>query len=108
MRLTVRALLVLAASTAAAADDAEVVRLKLGESRPGFGTVRPVCDAPSVATLEAGVLRAVGVGETLCSAATVQAQGTRRLYRVVVTPPDPPGGKGGERDGAGRGERAPR
>ncbi len=75
----------------------EVVRLKVGETRPGFGTVRPACDAPAVAVIEAGVLRAVGPGETVCSTASVQAQGTRRVYRVIVTASGP------EADGAGAG-----
>lgn len=84
-----------AASPALAGGDEEVVRLTVGETRPGVGTVRAVCDAPSVAVIEAGVLRAVGPGETLCSAATVQAQGTRRVYRVIVTPADAPEGTAG-------------
>jgi hypothetical protein len=68
----------------------EVVRLKVGETKAGFGTLGPICDAPSVAVLWDGVLRGVGVGETLCSAYSIQAQGTRRIYRVIVTAADAP------------------
>lgn len=82
MRSLALALAVLAAPAAVAAQ--EVVRLTVGETQAGFGTVRPICDAPSIAVLDAGVLRAVSPGETLCSAATVQAQGTRQVYRVIV------------------------
>ena len=78
------------------------MRLKVGETKPDVGNVRPVCDAPSVAVIEGGVLRAVGPGETLCSASPFQAQGTRRVYRVIVTPADPPqgGDNAGEKGGA--------
>jgi hypothetical protein len=63
----------------------EVVRLGVGERYPGAGTIRPICDAPSVAIIVDGAIQAVGPGETVCSAATVQAQGTRRVFRVIVT-----------------------
>ncbi len=91
------ALALVVLSPAAAGAQEQVVRIQVGETKPGFGTVRPVCDSPSVAVIEGGVLRGVGPGETLCSAATVQAQGTRRVYRVIVTASGP------EADGAGAG-----
>lgn len=91
---------VLAGVPSAAEAQEVVVRLKVGETQTGFGTVRPICDAPSVAVIAGGVLKAVGPGETLCSVATVQAQGTRQLYRVIVTAEEPARG-GGE----GRSER---
>ena len=90
-------LLAAALVPAAVRAEEEIVRLKVGETKPGVGTVRPICDAPSVAVIEGGVLRAVGPGETLCAASPFQAQGTRRLYRVVVTPANAP------RDGGGAG-----
>lgn len=93
-------LAVLVLSPAGAGAQEQIVRIKVGESKPGFGTVRPVCDAPSVAVIQAGVLRGVGPGETLCSAATFQAQGTRRVYRVVVTRPDEPEAPAGKGDAA--------
>lgn len=97
MRSVTLALLVLAAVPAVAAAQEELVELSLGESRAGFPTVRPICDAPSVAVLSAGTLKAVGVGETLCSAASVQSQGVRRVYRVVVKPAEPKGREGGRK-----------
>lgn len=86
MRSLPLAVLLLSAAPAAVAAQ-EVVRLEVGEARPGFGSVRPICDAPSVAVLEGGVLKAVGPGETVCSVASVQAQGTRQVYRVIVRSP---------------------
>lgn len=79
----------------AAASGQEVVRLKVGDSKPGVGTVRPICDAPAVAVISGGAIRAVGPGETLCSVATVQAQGLRQTYRVIVTVDAPASGEGG-------------
>jgi hypothetical protein len=93
MRPILLAVLLVAAPAAASAE--EVVRLKVGETKPGVGTERPICDATSVAVISGGVLQAVGPGETLCSAASVQAQGTRRVYRVIVTVPDPTKGSDG-------------
>lgn len=93
MRPILLAVLAVVAAPAVASAE-EIVRLKVGESKPGVGTERPICDAPTVAVISGGVLQAVGPGETLCSAATFQAQGTRRVYRVIVTRPDP--SKGGE------------
>jgi hypothetical protein len=97
MRSLPLAALLLAAAVAPGTSSAqEVVRLEVGESKPGVGTVRPICDTPAVAVISSGVLHAVGPGETLCSAATVQAQGLRRVYRVIVTLPDPTRGKDGK------------
>jgi hypothetical protein len=95
MRPLPLAVLLLAVAAPPVASAEEVVRLKVGESKPGVGTVRPLCDAPAVAVIAAGVLQAVGPGETVCSAATVQAQGIRRVYRVIVTRPDPSEGPDG-------------
>ena len=104
--LALTLLLAAALAPAAVRAEEEIVRLKVGETKPGVGTVRPICDAPSVAVIEGGVLRAVGPGETLCSASPFQAQGTRRVYRVVVTAADAPQdgvGAGGAKGGAGPG-----
>ncbi len=84
MRPLLLALAVLACSPAVAAAQ-EVVRLAVGERYPGVGTVRPICDAPSVATIVDGAILAVAPGETICSAASIQAQGSRRVFRVIVT-----------------------
>lgn len=84
MRRPLLALAVLACSPSIAGAQ-EVVRLAVGERYPGVGTVRPVCDAPSVAAIVDGAIQAIGPGETTCSAATVQAQGARRVFRVIVT-----------------------
>lgn len=94
MRPILLAVLVVAASPAVASAE-EIVRLKVGESKPGVGTERPICDAPTVAVITGGVLQAVGPGETLCSVTLVQAQGIRRVYRVIVTPPEPTKGRDG-------------
>lgn len=98
MRRSILALAVLACFPSIAVAQ-EVVRLVVGERYPGVGTIRPICDAPSVATVVDGAILAVGPGETTCSAATVQAQGTRRVFRVVVTAAERKGS--GERDGSG-------
>lgn len=84
--LSLAALLLLAAP--ALAGDEEIVRLKVGETKPGVGTFMPICDAPAIAVISSGVVRALSIGETLCSVATVQAVGLRRVYRVIVTAPD--------------------
>jgi hypothetical protein len=98
MRSPVLALSWLTFASLAAAQ--EVVRLPVGERYPGVGTVRPMCDAPSVAIIVDGAIQAVGPGETICSAATVQAQGTRRVFRVIVTAPQK--ASGGRDGGAAR------
>lgn len=92
--LSLAVLLTCFAPALAAADDAEVVRLRVGETKAGVGTVRPMCDAPTVAVISEGSIRAVGPGETVCSVATVAAQGMRRVYRVVVTARDATQGDG--------------
>jgi hypothetical protein len=81
-------LVAVAAPPALARAQEEVVELKVGETRAGVGTERPICDAPSVAVISGGVIRAVGPGQTLCSVSPFQAQGTRRFYRVIVTAAD--------------------
>lgn len=105
--LPLAVLVLLAAPALAHAAGEEIVRLEVGESRAGVGTFMPLCDAPSVATISNGILRAVGVGETICSAATVQSVGLRRIYRVIVTRPAPKGAPAardaGEKGGAGTG-----
>lgn len=83
MRAPVLAVSLLACASLAVAQ--EVVRLRVGERYPGAGTIRPICDAPKVAIIVEGAIQAVGPGETTCSAATLQAQGTRRIFRVIVT-----------------------
>ena len=83
-------MLVLLGAPAVASAQEVVVELRVGEQRKGVASDRPICDNPSVAVISGGVLRAVGPGETLCSATPVQNQGIRVVYRVVVTRPDPP------------------
>lgn len=106
LRLAVLALL--AAPALTRAGDEEIVRLKVGETKPGVGTFQPMCDAPAVAVIASGVVRAVGVGETVCSVATVRAVGLRKVYRVIVTAPDrkesapADGGAKGDAGGAAR------
>jgi hypothetical protein len=87
----VLAVAAVAASPARAAAQEETVRLKVGETKAGVGSVRALCDAPSIAVIKDGVLHAVAPGETLCSATLVQAQGLRRVYRVIVTAAEPAG-----------------
>jgi hypothetical protein len=96
-----RILLALAALLAAptAVPAQEVVRLEVGETLPGVGSERPICDAPSVAVITGGVLRAVGVGETVCSASSLLNPGVRRIYRVVVTAPQKKAGAQGKEGG---------
>lgn len=87
--LSLAALALLAAPAVPGAQE-KVLRLAVGETVEGLETMAPICDAPSVAVLWNGTLRAVGVGETLCSATSPFNPGFRRIYRVIVTRPEAP------------------
>lgn len=80
----------LAAASPAAAEELPVVTLTVGETR-AVGGLAPICDDPRVAVISrdgAGVLTAVGKGETICSIART---GGRQVFRVVVREPPPAG-----------------
>jgi hypothetical protein len=92
---------------AALAEGPTRLDMQVGDERP-FAGFRPICDDPSIATITAegkGVLKALKVGETLCSASAGTALGQRTVYKVVVSARSPkaPGGKGGAAKGADEG-----
>jgi len=82
---------------AARAEDPPKFLVEVGQTK-SLGGSAPICDDLSVVTVTLGhVAFVTGLkpGTTLCSVAMGGAGGARRVFQVVVTPPDPkaPGGQ---------------
>ena len=79
------------------ADEPKRIELTVGETKE-LGGFRPLCDDPTVAWfVDAGVLKGLKAGETICSVSMGSPLGLRLVYRVVVTAAKEPAPKAGAR-----------